>query len=55
MATTRSAGTSFDSNGNSLTKAVRSNTTRYTWDFENRLISVTLPGSGGAVSFKYDP
>lgn len=25
------------------------------WDFENRLSSVTLPGSGGTVSFKYDP
>lgn len=32
-----------------------SNTTTYAWDFENRLTSVTLPGSGGTVSFKYDP
>jgi len=23
--------------------------------FENRLTSVTLPGSGGTVTFKYDP
>ena len=38
-----------------LTKVVGSNTTSYAWDFENRLSSVTLPGSGGTVSFKYDP
>jgi len=24
-------------------------------DYENRMTSVTLPGSGGTVSFKYDP
>ncbi len=30
-------------------------TTTYAWDFDNRLTSVTLPGSGGTVSFKYDP
>ena len=30
-------------------------TTSYAWDFENRLTSVTLPGSGGTVSFAYDP
>lgn len=45
----------LDSNGNTLTKTVGSNTTSYTWDYENRLTSVTLPGSGGTVSFKYDP
>src|SRR5206468_5182591 len=27
----------------------------YTWDFENRLTQVTLPGTGGTVAFKYDP
>ena len=32
-----------------------SNTTSYAWDYENRLISVTLPNSGGTISFKYDP
>jgi YD repeat-containing protein len=37
-----------------LTSATGSNTTSYSWDFENRLASVTLPGSGGTVSFKYD-
>jgi RHS repeat-associated protein len=45
----------YDNNGNTLTKVVGSNTTTYAWDFENRLSSVTLPGSGGTVSFKYDP
>ena len=45
----------YDYNGNTLTKVVGSNTTTYAWDFENRLSSVTLPGSGGTVSFKYDP
>src|SRR2546421_8452119 len=49
------AGSALDSNGNTLTKVVGSNTTSYAWDFENRLTSVTLPGSGGTVSFKYDP
>jgi len=45
----------IDSNGNTLTSTTGSNTTTYAWDFENRLTSVTLPGSGGTVSFKYDP
>jgi RHS repeat-associated protein len=45
----------YDNNGNTQTKVVGSNTTSYSWDFENRLTSVTLPGTGGTVSFKYDP
>ncbi len=45
----------FDSNGNTQTKVAGSNTTTLAWDFENRLTSVTLPGTGGTVSFKYDP
>ena len=45
----------YDNNGNTLTSTTGSNTTSYIWDFENRLSSVTLPGSGGTVSFKYDP
>jgi len=49
------ASFTYDNNGNSLTKVVGSNTTSYTWDFENRLTSVALPASGGTVSFKYDP
>ena len=46
----------YDLNGNTTTKTDSSGTTTYAWDFENRLTSVTLPGSGGTVSFiKYDP
>src|SRR5437762_2961719 len=45
----------LDYNGNTLTKTDSTGTTQYAWDFENRLSSVTLPGSGGTVSFKYDP
>ena len=48
-------GSALDNNGNTLTSTTGSNTTTYTWDFENRLSSVTLPGSGGTVSFAYDP
>jgi RHS repeat-associated protein len=36
-------------------EVVSSATTTFAWDYENRLTSVTLPGSGGTVSFKYDP
>jgi RHS repeat-associated protein len=45
----------YDSNGNTLTKTASGSTTNYTWDYENRLASVVLPGSGGTVTFKYDP
>jgi len=45
----------YDNNGNTATKVDTTGTTSYAWDFENRLSSVTLPGSGGTVSFKYDP
>jgi YD repeat-containing protein len=49
------ATTILDLNGNTQTKTDSTGTTTYAWDFENRLTSVTLPGSGGTVSFKYDP
>jgi len=45
----------YDNNGNTLTAVGAAGTTAYNWDFENRLTSVVLPGSGGTVSFKYDP
>jgi RHS repeat-associated protein len=45
----------YDYNGSVLTSVSGTNTTSYAWDFENRLSTVTLPGSGGTVSFKYDP
>ena len=55
MTASPTATYAYDYNGNTLTKVVGSNTTSYTWDFENRLTSVTLPNNGGTVSFKYDP
>ena len=55
LTATSNASYTYDSNGNTLTKTDSSGTTNYAWDFENRLASVTLPGSGGAVTFKYDP
>lgn len=55
LTSTSNATYTYDYNGNTLTKLVGSNTTSYSWDFENRLTTVTLPGSGGTVSFKYDP
>jgi RHS repeat-associated protein len=45
----------YDSNGNTQTMVNSPGTTTYAWDFENRLTSVVLPGSGGTVYFKYDP
>ena len=46
----------YDANGNLLTKTPHhGGATSYAWDFENRLASVTLPGSGGTVTFKYGP
>ena len=45
----------YDYNGNTQTMVNSSGTTTYAWDFENRLTSVALPGSGGTVTFKYDP
>jgi RHS repeat-associated protein len=55
LTSTSNATYTYDNNGNTLTKVVGSNTTQYFWDYENRMSSVTLPGSGGTVSFKYDP
>ena len=45
----------YDNNGNLLSKGDAGGTTSYVWDLENRLTSVTLPGSGETVSFQYDP
>jgi RHS repeat-associated protein len=55
LTSTPSTSYTYDYNGNALTSTTGSNTTSYAWDFENRLTSMTLPGSGGTVSFKYDP
>jgi RHS repeat-associated protein len=45
----------YDNNGNTTSKTTLAGTTNYSWDFENRLSTVTLPGTGGAVNFRYDP
>jgi RHS repeat-associated protein len=55
LTSTPSTTYTYDSNGNTQTKVVGSNTTSYAWDYENRMTSVTLPGTGGTVSFAYDP
>jgi RHS repeat-associated protein len=45
----------YDNNGNTGTKADSTGTTTYSWDYENRLTSVALPGPGGTMTFRYDP
>jgi RHS repeat-associated protein len=55
LTSTSNATYTYDNNGNTTSKTDSTGTTNYTWDFENHLTSVTLPGSGGTVSFKYDP
>jgi RHS repeat-associated protein len=45
----------YDYNGNATSKTDSTGATGYSWSVENRLTSVTLPGSGGTVTFKYDP
>ncbi|MGA2335720.1 MAG: RHS repeat-associated core domain-containing protein [Terriglobales bacterium] len=41
----------FDANGNTLTDPSGK---QYSWDFENRVTQVVVPGTG-TVTFKYDP
>ena len=55
LTSTPSTTYTYDNNGNTASKTDSTGTTNYTWDFENRLSSVTLPGNGGTVTFKYDP
>jgi RHS repeat-associated protein len=55
LTATSSTNYIFDANGNTISKIDSNGTTTYSWDFENRLASVTLPNSGGVVTFKYDP
>jgi RHS repeat-associated protein len=54
LTSTPSATYTYDNNGNALTKATSAGTTTYGWDYENRLVSITLPGTGGTLAFKYD-
>ena len=51
LTATPSGSYTYDSNGNTLTDASGKS---YTWDFENRLVSAVVPGTG-TVTFKYDP
>ncbi len=44
----------YDSNGNTTSRTDATGTTIYIYDYENRLIQVTLPG-GSVVSYQYDP
>ena len=44
----------YDNNGNTLTKTDAVGTTTYGYDYENRLISATMPG-GITASYTYDP
>ena len=55
LTSTSAATYAYDNNGNTTSKTTSAGTTSYTWDFENRLASVTLPGTGGTVNFQYDP
>jgi len=55
LTSTLAATYAYDNNGNTASKTDSTGTTSYVWDFENRLTSVTLPGTGGTVTFKYDP
>ncbi len=55
LTSTPTATYTYDANGSTTTKVDATGTTTYNWDYENRLSSVVLPGTGGTVSFKYDP
>lgn len=55
MVSTPTALHVYDNNGNLTSKTDSTGMTSYAWDFENRLTSVSLPGSDGTVTFKYDP
>jgi len=55
MTSNSNATYTYDNNGNTTSKTDSTGTTSYTWDFENRLANVTVPGAGGTVSYKYDP
>jgi RHS repeat-associated protein len=54
LTSTPLASFAYDQNGNTTAKTDASGTTTYTWDYENRLVSVSPPSSG-TVNFTYDP
>ena len=53
LTSTATASYSYDNNGNLLTKTDSQRTTTFTWNEENRLTQVSLPGGLG-VNYKYD-
>jgi RHS repeat-associated protein len=55
LTSTPNALYAYDNNGNTTLKADATGSTTYAWNYENRLTQVTLPGTGGVVTFKYDP
>jgi len=55
LTSSSAASYGYDNDGNTTSKTASGNTTNYSWDYENRLTSVTLPNSGRTVTFKYDP
>ena len=55
LTSTSAATYQHDNNGNSTSKTDTNGTTSYSWDYENRLTQLTLPGQGGTVYFNYDP
>jgi YD repeat-containing protein len=50
LAATPSASYAYDSNGNTTSKTDETGTTTYAWDYENRMSSATLPGTGGTTT-----
>jgi RHS repeat-associated protein len=52
LTSTPSGSYTYDNNGN---RKVDPTGGQYTWDWENRLTQVVLPGTSGTVNFKYDP
>jgi len=55
LTSTPNATYTYDNNGNTIAMTNSTGTAQYTWDFQNRLTQVALPGTGGTVTFKYDP
>jgi RHS repeat-associated protein len=51
LTSTPNATYTYDTNGNTLSDPSGK---QYSWDFENRLTSITVPGTG-TTTFRYDP
>ena len=52
LTSTPSGSYTYDNNGNRKSDPTGA---QYSWDFENRLTEVVLAGTGGTVTYKYDP